>query len=596
MKLPIKESLTLLDPKTRRKLPLMALSFAVAATLDAIGVALFFPLVLALVDPTSSAKLPMLERLFTSTELAEPRFVIFLLACLIACVFVFKNVLAVTLLSWQYKVLFAAEADLGSRLYASYLQRPWPSIANRNSSELIRNASVSCSQIFLTFIIPLFTIIVNFLLFCVIFVVLLVVDTPTAVGAATLVAIFGGGYFWVVKTRLHRIGVRFQDANFELLNELKQGIGAGREIRVLGRQNEFVRRLRFSREKYASVQALRNVLTQLPRYYLEVVLVFVVLSIISIMALVRPVVEIAPVLAVFGFASLRLMDAMSAILGAAQQMRIGAPAVLAVSAEFRDKLLAPPAPKVPDRSFEKPGETGLVLDSIDFAYDRGDKILRNVDLRIEWGECLGIVGKSGSGKSTLFDIMIGLLPPTAGTIRCDGSDIAYQRDAWLARIGYVPQFVYLSDESLRQNIAFGVADAAIDNARVFKAIDLAQLTDFVNQLPRGVDTLVGEQGAAISGGQRQRIGIARALYHDPDVIFMDEATSALDNETESAVVETLESLKTDKTIVVIAHRLSTLKPCDRILLLKDGTLRSWGGRTSEAVDGEQQDYSAEEMQ
>ncbi|EJC82678.1 ABC-type multidrug transport system, ATPase and permease component [Rhizobium leguminosarum bv. trifolii WSM2297] len=595
MKLPIKESLALLDPKTRRKLPLMTLSFAVAAALDAIGVALFFPLVLALVDPASSAKLPMLGRFFSPTELAEPRFIIFLLACLIACVFVFKNILSVTLLSWQYKVLFTAEAELGSRLYASYLQRPWPSIANRNSSELIRNASVSCSQIFLTFIIPLFTIIVNLLLFCVIFVVLLLVDTPTAVGAAILVAIFGGAYFWVVKAHLHRIGVRFQDANFELLNELKQGIGAGREIRVLGRQDEFVRRLRFSREKYANAQALRNVLTQLPRYYLEVVLVFVVLAIISIMAIVRPVVEIAPVLAVFGFASLRLMDATNAILGAAQQMRIGAPAVIAVSAEFRDKVVAQPGPKELDRSLEKPGETGLVLENVNFAYGRGDQILRNVDLRIEWGECLGIVGKSGSGKSTLFDIMIGLLPPTAGTIRCDGSDIAHQRDAWLARIGYVPQFVYLSDESLRQNIAFGVAEASIDNSRVAKAIELAQLTDFVNQLPRGVVTLVGEQGAAISGGQRQRIGIARALYHDPDVIFMDEATSALDNETESAVVETLESLKGDKTIVVIAHRLSTLKPCDRILLLEDGALRQWG-QASEAVDDEHQDCSAGEMQ
>lgn len=594
MKLPIKESLALLDPKTRRKLPLMTLSFALAAALDAIGVALFFPLVLALVDPATAAKVPMLEHFFPSTELAEPRFVIFLLACLIACVFVFKNILSVALLSWQYRVLFAAEAELGGRLYASYLQRPWPSIANRNSSELIRNASVSCSQIFLTFIIPLFTIIVNLLLFCVILVVLLLVDAPTAVGAATLVAIFGGGYFWVVKARLHRIGVRFQDANFELLNELKQGIGAGREIRVLGRQHEFVRRLRFSREKYASVQALRNVLTQLPRYYLEVVLVFVVLAIISMMAVVRPVVEIAPVLAVFGFASLRLMDAANAILGAAQQMRIGAPAVIAVSAEFRDKLVVQADPKELPRS-EKPGETGLVLDGVDFSYGRGDRILRNVDLRIEWGECLGIVGKSGSGKSTLFDIMIGLLPPTGGAIRCDGSDIAHQRDAWLARIGYVPQFVYLSDESLRQNIAFGVAEMAIDNVRVLKAIELAQLADFLNQLPRGVDTLIGEQGAAISGGQRQRIGIARALYHDPDVIFMDEATSALDNETESAVVETLESLKNDKTIVVIAHRLSTLKPCDRILLLKDGALRPWDQKGGN-VDGDHQDYSTEEMQ
>jgi len=594
MKLPIKESLALLDPKTRRKLPLMTLSFALAAALDAIGVALFFPLVLALVNPAASAKLPMLAGLLNSGALAEPRLVIFVLACLIACVFMFKNILSVILLSWQYKVLFAAEADLGTRLYARFLQQPWTSIADRNSSELIRNASVSCSQVFLTFIIPMFTIIVNLLLFLVIFACLLLVDAPTAVGATLLVAVFGGGYFLIVKSRLHRLGVRFQDANFELLNELKQGIGAGREIRVLGRQGEFVRRLLHSRENYAGAQASRNVLTQLPRYYLEVILVFVVLAIISTMAMVRPIAEIAPVLAVFGFASLRLMDAASAILGAAQQMRIGAPAVVAVSAEFRDRSVSSTITREMGQNAPRTAETGLVLDGVEFAYGRGENVLKDINLEIAWGECLGIVGKSGSGKSTLFDIMIGLLPPTSGAVRCNGSDILDIRDAWLSRIGYVPQFVYLSDESLRQNIAFGIIEADIDDARVANSIKLAQLSEFVDQLPRGINTPVGEQGATISGGQRQRIGIARALYHDPDVIFMDEATSALDNETESAVVETLESLKGDKTIVVIAHRLSTLKPCDRVLLLKDAKLSPF----EETVAGEHavQDYSTEELQ
>jgi ABC-type bacteriocin/lantibiotic exporter with double-glycine peptidase domain len=268
-------------------------------------------------------------------------------------------------------------------------------------------------------------------------------------------------------------------------------------------------------------------------------------------------------------------------------MRVGAPAVVAVSAEFRDNPVAESGVEKVGSDEQELGETGLVLDAVNFAYDRGDRILDNVNLSIRWGECLGIVGKSGSGKSTLFDIMIGLLPPTSGAVRCDGMDISKRRQTWLSRIGYVPQFVYLSDESLRQNIAFGVEDAAIDDSCVSKAIELAQLNDLVKQLPLGFHTLVGEQGATISGGQRQRIGIARALYHNPDVIFMDEATSALDNETESAVVDTLESLKGDKTIVVIAHRLSTLKSCDRILLLKEGVL--WPFDENEAAEQEGQD-------
>ncbi len=222
---------------------------------------------------------------------------------------------------------------------------------------------------------------------------------------------------------------------------------------------------------------------------------------------------------------------------------------------------------------ETSAEHGLILEDVSLAYPGGAWILQGLNLAVNWGECVGIIGPSGSGKSTLFDVMIGLLPPASGSVSRRWCEISSNLDAWLSRIGYVPQSVYLSDESLRQNVAFGIPEEQINDRRVEQALKLARLDQFVSSLPLGAQTMVGEQGAAISGGQRQRIGIARALYHDPDVLLFDEATSALDGDTERLVVESIEALRGRKTIVVIAHRISTLAPCDRILTLSDGRLQ-----------------------
>jgi ABC-type multidrug transport system fused ATPase/permease subunit len=551
----------------------MLASFIIVAALDTIGIALFFPLVISLVDPDSASMLPMLGAILPSSLADKSHGMALLLSGAMAALFIVKNVLSVVLLRWQFSLLFKAETVVGTKLFEQYLRSPWPQISNRNSSELIRNASVSCSQVFLSFFVPLTTIIVELILLLVIFFLLLFLNAKIALLSAAVITISGGLYYLFIKSRLNAVGEQFQRANFEVLNELKQGIGAGREVRVLGRQSELIARLYRARVIYANSQAARNILTQLPRYYLETVLVLVVFLAISLMTFDGDPAKIVPILAVFGVASLRLMSSAGKVLAAFQQLRMGAPAVVAVCNEFAQINTPKPALTGEGR---RPGviqETGLVLDGVTFKYPGGgDFVLQGIDVQVAWGECLGIVGPSGSGKSTLFDIMIGLLPPTTGSVRVDGAEIAGQRNAWLSRIGYVPQTVYLSDETLRQSIAFGVPSDEIDDDSVRMAIRLARLEEFVDQLPQGMYTPVGEQGAAISGGQRQRIGIARALYHDPDVLFFDEATSALDGETERLVVESIEMLRGSKTIVVIAHRLSTLRPCNRILTMSNGML------------------------
>lgn len=583
MWLPIREALNLLDARTRRRLPLIVASFGIIAGLDALGIGLVFPLMVALVDPTAISGLPGLEATARFFNADDSESIVLLLGGTVAGLFLLKNLLTVLLLRWQFSVLFSAEADVGTRLLHRYLTSPWTSVLNRNSSELIRNASVSTSHVFLSFLMPGFMIVVESILAVTVVALLLFVDARVALVAALLLLVAGIAYYLVVKTRLDRIGTLFQQANFEVLNHLKQGIGAGREIRVLGRESEFVGELRKSRALYARTQASRSVLTQIPRYYLESVLVVVVICVIAVATATRPAAEVAPVLALFAVASLRLMNSASRILASAQQVRIGAPAVWAVSAEFVHDL---PESWTQEAAAANPGdESGIVLDGVGFTFGRSAEVLSDVNLRISWGECIGIVGPSGSGKSTLFDIMIGLLPPTRGSFRVDGRDVGEQLAAWRARIGYVPQSVYLSDDTLLRNIAFGIPDALIDHGRTEQAIEMAQLSDLVASLPDGVHTRIGELGAALSGGQRQRVGIARALYHNPDTLFLDEATSALDAETEKQIVQTLEALRGRKTLIVIAHRLSTLQSCDRVLTLGGGRI----------IDGEAFDAASEAM-
>lgn len=565
----LKKSLRLLDAQTRKILPLIFVSFVVVSALDAVGIALFFPLMLSLTSDPSVAGGFDVKSYIPQALLSSSIGGTMLIAIFLATVFVVKNAVSYILLRWQYTTLFRAEALLSERLYELYLKCRWVDIFQRNSSELIRNSSVSCSQYFLSFVIPFMTVVVECLVFLMIVTLVVFISPVISLVSFLALSLFSVIYYLFFRGRLQVIGQRFQRANFDVLNELKQGLGIGREIRVLGRQDELVRRLHGARLMYADAQTSRNALVQLPRYYLEVVLVLLVLLVILVMTGAMPRTEIMPVLAVFGVASLRMMNSANKILAGVQQMRIGAPAVDEVYEEFqRLKALAMPVGAA-HGSGPSAGD-GLSLRDVQLVYPNGNHVLKGIDLHVRWGECIGIVGTSGSGKSTLLDVMIGLLPPTGGSIRVDGHELS---SSWLARIGYVPQSVYLSDDTLKGNVAFGIAPDEIDEERVWQALQLAQLEGFARALPLGLDTIVGEQGSAISGGQRQRIGIARALYRDPDILFLDEATSALDDETERLIVESIESLVGKKTVVIIAHRLSTLAPCNRVVEMQAGMLK-----------------------
>ncbi len=581
----IRKALDILDGRTRRRLPLLAGTFALLAAFDAVSVGLVFPLMLILVDPQAAEQSEWLATVADILGARDRQSLVIGLGMVIAGCFVAKSVASAFLVRWQYAMVSRAEASVGVRLFIRYLTSPWQAVSQRNSSELIRNASTSASSTFLAFIIPVMTIMVEGLLGIALLAMLLIADAAVALVSLAMVSLAVGLYYIAVRRDLTRIGRQFQEATFGLLNHLKQGIGAAREIRVLGRQGEFVRKLQDSRDLYAAVQTKRVFLTQLPRYYLESVLVIVVLVAVIVALATREPTEVAPLLALFGVAAVRLLTSATRGLAAMQQVRIGTEALAVVHADLVAPAATPPPPMAPGAcglpdAMADPGPSaapaGIRVQGISFAYRPAEPALIDVDLHIRWGESIGVVGPSGSGKSTLIDIVLGLLPPTRGQVLVDGRNILEMLPQWRSRLGYVPQHIYLTDDTLRRNIAFGLADRDIDDARVRRALQMAHLTAVAEGLPDGLDTVVGEHGASLSGGQRQRIGIARALYHDPDVVLMDEATSALDSETENFVVAAVDALKRQKTIIVVAHRLSTVRRCDRLVMLDGGRMVAAG--------------------
>lgn len=567
-------TIAILDADTRRALVPLLVTFALIAALDALGIGLVFPLMLSLFAPDAIGATVgdggMLDH-FTRWLPVEG----VALGAIAIGVFLAKNILSAWLVRWQYDVLSRAEARMGTRLFERYLRDPWRSTSQRNSSEMMRNASVSISHLFLSYLIPMMTLAVEGLLVLAVFGMLLIVDARVAVSAAVVLAAAGGLYFALVRSKLRSVGRDFQKANLDLLLHLKQGLAAGREIRVLGRETEFIDQVSAARALYAEAQARRAFYTQLPRYYLESVLIVTVAAAVVVALPARAPGELSAILALFAVAALRLMTSANRILGALQQVRMGIEAMRIVHADLTREDVE--AQRPPPGRFAPPLDRGLSLRDVSFSYQTdGPAALHGISFDLPDRGSLGIIGPSGSGKSTLVDLLLGLMPPDTGAVLYDGVDIQSDPHAWRRQIGFVPQSISLTDDSLRRNVAFGLPNAEIDDAAVRSALRMAQLDALVETLPRGLDTPLGDLGARLSGGQRQRVGIARALYHDPRILVMDEATSALDGETEQAVVAAIEALADRKTLIVVAHRLSTVRRCNRLLVLEAGQVVGLG--------------------
>ena len=382
----------------------------------------------------------------------------------------------------------------------------------------------------------------------------------------------------LTKKKLLKWGSIRQQHDGLMKKKLAHGLLGIKNIKLKANESFFLNEFNFHNLKKVSVIAKQYALTFFPRLYLELLAVsgLVFYIIFSLNSSVKPEL-LLPTIGLFMAAAFRILPSANRIIGSFQYIRYSKPVVDIIYDEFNLINSNSYNPNLISKNilFNKKIELKDICYSYELEESK-ENVLKKINLTINKGESIGIIGQSGSGKSTLIDILLGLLIPNSGSIELDGVLIPKNKLLWKSNVGYVPQSIFLSDDTIRKNIAFGVLEENIDSDNIARAISEAQLTDFINDLPDGINTIVGEQGDRISGGQKQRIGLARALYYDPSLLILDEATSALDNQTEKLIMETVFSLSDSKTIIIVAHRLSTLDNCTKIISLKNGIISKIG--------------------
>ena len=567
----LRDLLRALQPEERRRLALIALGLAATALLEVIGVASVIPFLTLVGDPAAADRLPYLAALRDGLGLAGPR--AFLIATGLAALLAILTTAAANAALTYAQLLFTHLTGYGlaRRLLFRYLDRERLFFAQANSAELAKNVLSETDRVVIGVLTPL-TVIASRATSALAVIGFLLLYAPGL--ALVLGGGFGGlyvGIYLFVRARLARIGARSVADNETRFRVVQETLGALTELKLYGRAEGFAARFDGPARAFARDSAASHVTGQLPRFVIEA-LAFGGVIVVVLFALAQGLdtAGILPLLGLFAFAGYRMLPAFQNIFNALALLRFTLPAARLIVDELGDEPV-----RAPRDSRRLPFRESLRFEAVRFDYEPGRPTLSGIDLVVPAGTAVGIVGRTGSGKSTLVGLLLGILAPSAGRIAVDGVGLSPDTlRAWQNRVGYVPQDVFLVDGTIAENIALGLDEP--DPTRVERAARIAGLEAFVAALPEGYATRVGERGARLSGGQRQRIGIARALYHEPDVLVFDEATSALDGETEAAVMRSLRELAGTRTLVMIAHRLTTLERVDTVYVLEAGRVVAAG--------------------
>ena len=562
----------------------LAVLAVVGAFAEALGIGAVFPLLSLLTQREAMLEEPAVRALFDwSGARSHAEFVLLGTAALML-LFVLKNLYLSATYYAQSRFVCNAEARMGTDLLAAYLYAPYVERVEHNSADRILIITGEVSRVTAGYLLPLVNLVAEGLVIIALVTLLLVVQPQSALLALVLIAVVGAAVQLGFRRKLNaqrHVRVAASSAMFRAVGE---GLGALKETKVLGQEPHFVRRFFDSSRRYAGATVAFMTINLLPRLITETAAVAALSGCVALSVLWRqPLETVVPVLIVFGLAAVRIMPSATRILGAANNLRYYAPSVREVSmhvAVARNlPREAPVSPNAPAEEIDS-----IELRSVFYTYAGAvTPALHDVTLRVQRGEIVAITGPSGSGKSTLADVMLGLISPMGGYVLVNGRQVGDLRSALGAFAGLVPQNFFILDDSVRRNVAFGVPSAAVADAQVWRALELASLADRVRRDPLGLDMPAGENGALLSGGERQRLSIARALYHDPALLVFDEATSALDAETEAQIVSTIVALSKTKAVLVIAHRPALLESAGRVFILENGNLRSAARPSREAV-------------
>jgi ATP-binding cassette, subfamily B, bacterial PglK len=574
--------MAVLTPSTKRRFAGAVVASVALALCEIVALLSVVPLMqlVAGQNAESSAVLGLLADL-SGTSNTSDLIVVTALVMLVA--FLVKAIASIWCRWWILGSVYDEEANLSEELLGYYVRAPYSLHLQRNSAELLRTMIESVSAVFLYGVVGLVSVISELTYLVIILVALLILLPVPALGLLLYFGIAGLLFLRLLHRRSQGYGRSLSDGSLAIYRAATQILGGVKELQIRHNADHFLSEFAHARSEFGWARRRSAFVAELPKYLLEI-LFMTGFALLAVVLFARSSAgEALPLLAFVVATGFRILPSVARLLGGYNGIRIGLPALWIV---LDDVKLARSSPRAPQTSTVRhPLTRELSLEHLSFRYPGTERdVLDDIDLRIPAGSTVALVGSSGAGKSTLADILMGLHSPTAGRVAVDDVNIRTDIIAWQRSIGMVPQDVYILDATLRANVAFGDAPDAVDERRLSAALTRAQLDDLVRELPNGVDTIVGERGGRLSGGQRQRIGIARALYLEPSVLVLDEATSALDSETERRITDTIESLHGQMTVVVIAHRLSTVRKCDMLLYLEQGRIAASG--TFESVAAE----------
>lgn len=576
MKSNLKLAFSLLLKEHRRDLLLLLLLMLLVALLESAGIGLLLPYIGIVNSPDLLLQNGYLSLLYRWSGLESVRAFITVASVLLIMLFVFKNIVFVLQNYAQSKILLKIQISLESRLMGQYFRRDYLFFTQKNSSELVQNIRNVSGIVGLIFM-PALSALTELVVLACVFLLLILVQPWLTLIAGSLSALLLWSIFRFTRRKASKYGAEGGESLVSMAKWMYQGFGGIKEVKILSKEGFFLEQsLRFSRDAaWSGMKA--TMLTTLTRPVIETVwFSLTVLLVLVALAMGKSGAALLPIIALLAAAAMRIMPALNRFLNATIAIRQATYHVEAVAAEL-------PSSAAEDLEFEQISHAMKFQKSIrfvDVAFEYlggAGHVLRNLSFTIKKGQSVAFVGPSGAGKTTAVDLLLGLLEPQGGRILVDDVPLtSHDARPWRRNFGYVPQSIYLSDDTIRNNIAFGQLQAEIDSARMDAVVAQAQLSDVLARLPEGLDTVVGDRGARLSGGQRQRIGIARALYRDPPILVLDEATSALDNETEREITRAIRDLSGSKTVILIAHRLSTVAHCDQIVFLVDGAVRACG--------------------
>ncbi len=561
---------TIYNKKQQIKFAFLFALIAVSGFLELIGISLILPFINIVINPEiimTNKYLFFVYNLFHISNTTN--FLIFLAFVLIA-VYILKNLYMLIVYYFQYKILYNAQKDISLQLIKFYINQPYSYHLNINTSEMVRivtQDTTRCSD----FLTNTFFLLSEFIVLLLVTSFLFYINKIVTIVLVILFVFIFFGIFKVLKPRLKVFAKNNQKYHSGMIKWIQQSLGAIKDIKILQKEQFFINKYYDSSVQYASAQKHYRFLEQFPRLLIESFVVSVILFVI-ICLLYRGIdaSTIIIQMAVFAMAAFRLMPSMNRMQVAVNALMYFMPSINVVYRDLKNTRVVGYLKQDENKKINI--EKGICINNISYKYPNTEKyIFKDISFNIQKGRSVGFEGPTGAGKTTIVDVILGLLNPTDGSITVDNVNVHKNKSNWFSKIGYVPQFIYLTDDTIKNNILF-YDDENVDNDKLNTVIEQAQLKEFIDSLPNGLDTIVGERGIRLSGGQRQRIGIARALYKKPEILVLDEATSALDNDTEKAVMQAIEHLYGKITMLVIAHRLTTIEKCDEIYKIDKGTL------------------------